>query len=231
MRIWFLIGINLLFGGLALSLLSWFIIESPQLTASSIALCMIGAVLLAVLSSNGQRTTLLGSLENYQYYLSLFTEEFGIENTEPLFIPSSISGGPAVLLTLNNTKIDYVKSIPKRIFCRIGNVYALRFEPPLSSDATSVVLNGGITAIETFLRNTLVAEMEIVRSVKVAESAEGDEVLVELGGVSRSSNSYSLVYLIGSVLAEGLNTLVSFKSLIREDRKLRVSFNVGRTKE
>jgi hypothetical protein len=119
-----LLGVGLLLLGAALSLISYFILESTPLTALGISTFILGAICVALSRTrpNISPEVSVILLETGVENTAAIVEELGL-NSSAIYIPSSATreGGNAVIPISPKTNVQIRDNIPKRLITKYGN--------------------------------------------------------------------------------------------------------------
>jgi hypothetical protein len=218
------LGLGLVFTGVLLALLSYFVLLSIPLTALGISAVILSGVCFALargmpmVSPEASAILFDSGLEN----ISAIVEELGLQS-KAVYLPSSLAGGkPKALLPLDSST-DFPRierALPKRLIVQFGGNpkdMGVLLTTPGSGVAgrVSSVESASSGDLESSLELVLVGTVSLVDSVKV--SLVESKVLVEISNPRMESKNMwvyewlgsPLASIVASVVAEVLNKPVS----------------------
>jgi len=175
-------GLLLLLLGFVLVFLGWFIVGSVYLVVSGLAFIMVGVICILVsveFSVNPEPYRILS--ERGILNLRLLVESLELENSKPIYLPSSmVSGGlPLALIPLGEGGFRFRRRISASLVSRYGS--SLGDVGVLTATTGTIIIRdfGGLSRIdspsglESTLSNILVHRLKVASQVQVASLGGG----------------------------------------------------------
>ncbi len=209
-----LLGLGLLFLGIALSLVSSFVLESTPMTALGISAFIIGSICIALartrpnISPEASAILLETGIEN----TAAIVEELGL-NAGAIYIPSSATkeGGCAVIPISSKGNVQIRDKIPKRLITKYGagdDDIGIMVTTPGSACLRMLKTKPGSTTseIEAAITSILAGALDIADSARV--NIAGDKAVITITNPRLKHKDIKFYQCIGSPLASIAATLV-----------------------
>jgi hypothetical protein len=209
-----LLGLGLLLLGAALSVVSYFILESIPLTALGISAFILGAICVALartrpnISPEAAAILLETGIEN----TASIVEELGLSSSA-IYIPSSVTreGGSAVIPINPKTNVQIGDRIPKRLITKYGNAdddIGIMVTTPGKACLRILKEKPGSTASEIEAAVTSVVYGMLDAADKAMVNIADKSVTVEMLNPRLKYRNIKFYQCIGSPLASIAATLV-----------------------